>query len=214
MPKLLDYVMPAYNWLQAIDPSLPRAIFVAFVFLSVLAWRKLSPSTWLAFSNLIHVTDEDTSWFKATLLKVWQALPSALLGAVYGALGTGGNVMASLKLAALALLAPAIHEVAWRYQGNLGTKKNPPPSADETVRIIPPGPLVVLVFACLLRALTACSSLPTKPPCDEARLRSIDAEYVEKVTVACLPKYASKEECPAFADLQTEHRRQLKEACP
>jgi hypothetical protein len=125
MPRLLDSLSPVYTWLAAIDPSLPRALFVALVFLTVLAWRKLSPGSWKAFSNLIPVSEEDTSWFKATMLKVWQALPSAILGAVYGGLGTGGNVLASLKLAALALLAPVVHEVAWRYQGNLGTKKNP-----------------------------------------------------------------------------------------
>lgn len=125
MPKLLDYIMPAYNALKAVDPSLPRALFVALVFLTVLAWRKLSPGSWLKFSSVIPVSDEDTSWFMATLLKVWQALPSALLGAIYGALGTGGNVVESLKLAALALLAPVIHELAWRYEGKLGTKKTP-----------------------------------------------------------------------------------------
>jgi hypothetical protein len=136
MPRLLDSLSPVYTWLAAIDPSLPRALFVALVFLTVLAWRKLSPGSWKAFSSLIPVSEEDTSWFKATMLKVWQALPSALLGAVYGALGTGGNVLASLKLAALALLAPVVHELAWRYQGKLGTRKGPGgPSGEKPVGV-------------------------------------------------------------------------------
>ncbi len=123
------------------------------VFLTVMAWRKLLPASWIKFSSLIPVTDEDTGWFKATVRKVWQALPSALCGAVYGALGTGGNVLASLKLAALALLAPVIHDVAARYQGTLGTKKNPP-TAEERVSF---GPLVVLLFCCSLPALHGCA---------------------------------------------------------
>ncbi len=144
MPKLLDYLLPAYNWLVAIDPSLPRALFVALVFVTVMAWRKLLPASWIKFSSLIPVSDEDTSWFKATLRKAWQALPSALLGAVYGALGTGGNVLASLKLAALALLAPVIHDVAAKYQGTLGTKKNPPPDDPDTTVSLMPDPVRVV----------------------------------------------------------------------
>lgn len=153
MPNLLSHLLPAYNWLKAIDPSLPRALFVALVFLTVMAWRKLLPESWIKFSNLVPVSDEDTSWFKATVRKAWQALPSALLGAVYGALGTGGDVLASLKLAALALLAPVIHDVAAHYQGNLGTKKNPPPLS------IPDGPLLVLLLVCSLPGLHGCARL-------------------------------------------------------
>lgn len=177
MPHLPDFFTPAYNFLVGLDPSLPRALFVALVFVSVLAWRKLWPSGWLKFSSLIPVSDEDTSWFKTTLLKVWQALPSALLGAVYGALGTGGNVLASLKLAALALLAPVIHEVAWRYQGNLGTKKNPPPG-------IPAGPLLVLVvFLLSFRLGVACSPFAAEWPAIAQHCAPSNAVLLEDVRV-------------------------------
>jgi hypothetical protein len=135
MPRLLDYFAPVYTWLVAIDPSLPRALFVALVFATVLLWRKLAPGSWAKFSAVIPVSEADTSWLKATLQKLWQALPAAVLGAVYGALGTGGDVAATVKLALLGLAAPVIHEVAWRYQGKLGTPsgKLPPPGNSKPV---------------------------------------------------------------------------------
>jgi hypothetical protein len=146
MPRLLSYFDPAYAFLANIDPSLPRALFVALVFTSVLLWRKFAPVSWSKFSNLIPVSEADTSWFKATLQKAWQALPAALLGAIYGALGTGGDVVATLKLALLGLLAPLVHELAWRYQGNLGTPsgKLPPPGDSRPVAAKPSDPHVFL----------------------------------------------------------------------
>jgi hypothetical protein len=146
MPRLLDYLSPAYAWLAAIDPSLPRALFVALVFATVLAWRKFWPAGWAKFSNLIPVSEADTSWFKATLQKLWQALPAAVLGAIYGALGTGGDVLATIKLALLGLAAPVIHEVAWRYQGRLGTPsgKLPPPGSGDSKPVGPAHPHVFL----------------------------------------------------------------------
>ena len=144
MPRLLDYLNPAYAWLAALDPSLPRALFVALVFGTVLLWRKVSPGSWLKFSSLIPVSDEDTSWLQDTLRKLWQAVPAAVLGAVYGALGTGGDIGATVKLALLGLAAPVIHEVAWRYKGNLG---KPKPTAES---IVAGTPLLALVCAGLL----------------------------------------------------------------
>lgn len=129
MPRLLDYLGPVYAFLASIDPSLPRALFVALVFLSVMLWRKVSPNSWRKWSNLIPVTEADTSWLKVAAQKLLQALPSAVLGAVYGALGTGGDLWPTVKLAAMGLIAPFLHEVAWRYEGKLGDgKKLGPPS--------------------------------------------------------------------------------------
>jgi hypothetical protein len=246
MPRLLDYLSPLYAWLAALDPSLPRALFVALVFATVLAWRKLSPGSWKKFSGLLPISDADTNWFKATLLKTWQALPSAALGLVYGALGTGADVWSTLKLGLLGLLAPVIHEVAWRYQGNLGQPKPPsskPDDTDTTISIMPePVKLVAqdrsrlhndrpdepaemsgkwrhedwrlqVVFGALLACVLSCGAA-SKLPCDESKLRAIDADYAAKVIAVCLPKYDSKEDCPEWAALQAEHRRQLKEACP
>lgn len=71
-----------------------------------------------------------------------------------------------------------------------------------------------LVFGVLLACVVSCSAFEKPLPCDESKLRAIDAEYSAKVIAECLPKYDTKEACPAFAGLQAEHRRQLKEACP
>lgn len=233
MPRLLDYISPAYAWLQAIDPSLPRALFVALVFASVLAWRKLSPSTWIKFSGLIKVTDEDASWFKSTMLKLWQAVPAATIGAVYGALGTGGNVAASLKLALLGLLAPVIHELAWRYQGNLGSAKNPPPSDpkplaqverisfvkpdDEPAPPSLPGAAILLLVAGFALHQQACSSVAPPVakslPCDDAKMTRIDLAYVAEVAAQCR-EYPSKHECPAWPSLRAKHRAALRNECP
>jgi hypothetical protein len=122
-------------------------------------------------------------------------------------------------------------------------RKPTEPEPDDTVRIVPPTALKVpqdrsrlhndipdepaecrswrhpdwrlqLVFGVLLACVVSCSAFEKPLPCDESKLRAIDAEYSAKVIAECLPKYDTKEACPAFAGLQAEHRRQLKEACP
>ncbi len=134
MPRLLTYLDPIYAFLAAIDPSLPRALFVALIFGLVLAWRKLWPDSWRAYSALIPVSEEQTSRFAVAVRKVWQGLPSLVLSAIVGALGTGADVWPTLKLALLGVLPPLIHELSWRYQGNLGDGKPlVPPSLSAKV---------------------------------------------------------------------------------
>ncbi len=70
-----------------------------------------------------------------------------------------------------------------------------------------------VVFGVLLACVLSCGAA-SKLPCDESKLRAIDADYAAKVIAVCLPKYDSKEACPEWPALQVEHRRQLKEACP
>ncbi len=241
MPKLLDHILPLYNVLKGIDPSLPRALFVALVFLTVLAWRKLSPGSWKTFSNVIPVSEADTNWFKATMLKVWQALPSALLGAVYGALGTGGDIVASLKLAALALLAPVVHEVAWRYQGNLGTKKSPPPSGENKPagavdEVFPQdmngnplsirslefslwhspawrfAPLFGLLAIWFGLVLGLSGCAAPKLPCNEDKMKALDVAFVKDLTKVCL-QYPNVKDCPDYLPLKAKHDAAL-ESCP
>jgi hypothetical protein len=70
-------------------------------------------------------------------------------------------------------------------------------------------------FCLLVGVAMACAGCDLrKPPCDESRLRAIDAHYSTAVLDQCLAKYDNKEACPAFAGLQAEHRRKLAEACP
>jgi hypothetical protein len=74
-------------------------------------------------------------------------------------------------------------------------------------RAVPP---VMLVVLCLL--LVGCASA-ARLPCDEAKLRAIDADYVAQVTAVCLPKHDRKEDCPEWPALKVEHKRRLAEEC-
>lgn len=226
MPRLLDYLAPLYAWLVAIDPSLPRAFFVALVFATVLAWRKYAPGSWSKFSAVIPVSEADTNWLKVTLQKLWQAVPAALLGAVYGALGTGGDVAATVKLAMLGLVAPVIHEVAWRYQGKLGTPsgKLPPPSDGskpfgrevfpqdgdgKPLSVRPPGGFDAEFrgwrhrewsFAVVALVLVGCgAAAPVAPPCDQATLIGIVTECTIR-SEECASKGVPEGECAALAE--------------
>jgi hypothetical protein len=142
MPRLLDYLSPVYAWLAALDPSLPRALFVALVFGTVLLWRKLWPESWRMWSAVIRISEADANWFKAAILKAWQMLPSALIGGLYGWAGTGGSLEEAMRLALMGLLAPLVHDLAWRYQGKLGDGKPrvppslPPEPEGKPVRIL------------------------------------------------------------------------------
>lgn len=71
-----------------------------------------------------------------------------------------------------------------------------------------------VAFGVLLACVVSCAAVEKRLPCDESKLRAIDAEYSAKVIAVCLPRYDSKEACPGWPALQVEHRRQLKEACP
>lgn len=93
----------------------------------------------------------------------------------------------------------------------LGRLPNWVQSAAEPV-VKPPKPPVALMLVLAL-LLLRCSSAPVKPPCDEAKLGAIDAEYVEQVTFTCLPKYDRKEDCPEWPELKAKHRKRLREEC-
>jgi hypothetical protein len=91
----------------------------------------------------------------------------------------------------------------------------PPGGMDAECRALPAPRLALLfVLAPLGLQVLACSSLPTKPPCNEERLRAIDAAYIARVTALCLPKYDKASDCPEFPALQADHRRELREECP
>jgi hypothetical protein len=123
MPRLLDYLAPLYVWLYALDPMLPQELFVSLVFFTVLLLRKLAPNQWEAFANLIHVKADDTAWWQLELRALWQMLPAAIIGTIYGVLGTGAELWPTLKLSLLSLVAPFVHRIAKRYEGKVGPLK-------------------------------------------------------------------------------------------
>jgi hypothetical protein len=140
MPRLLDYLSPLYNALLALNPEAPKAAFVALIFSLVLLWRKLSPESWKAYSalvaRLVGITEADTNGFKEFALKVGQALPSALMGAVIAGLGTA-DFWVSFKLSMLSFLAPIGHEFMANYKGKLGKSKEPPGGDSKPVAATP-----------------------------------------------------------------------------
>lgn len=93
------------------------------------------------------------------------------------------------------------------FKGRLPRPK-PAEDVDTTVRIVP----AVLLCCGLALSQQACGAAQ-RLPCDEQKLAAIDAAYVAKVTVECLPKYDVKEECPAWEGLRAEHRAELKAEC-
>jgi hypothetical protein len=64
----------------------------------------------------------------------------------------------------------------------------------------------------LALAVAGCPA-GARPPCDEAKLRAIDADYVAKVSKACLREYPDKESCPAWPALKVEHKQRLNAEC-
>lgn len=232
MPRLLDYLNPIYRILASIGPQVPQGVFVAMVFLTVLAWRKLSPDTWRKYSKLIPVSDEQSERFSSALRKVWQALPSVLISAVYGALGTGLEVWPTVKLALLGLIPPILHEVGWRYEGKLGDDKpldgsnggarftsaevHGPGSAwisDDgksaggelrSLRILALSYLMFATFTVLLAA--ACSA--AKNPCSEVTLMTIQAGCEARIEREC----HGNKDCPAYVECSRAIRTWR--ACP
>lgn len=73
-------------------------------------------------------------------------------------------------------------------------------------------PRLVLGLGFALLLLVACTSV-TRLPCSEAKLRAIDARYVERVLASCADA-PSKEACPAWPALKAEYLTELKEECP
>ncbi len=121
------------------------------------------------------------------------------------------------------------------------SKKGPPSDPDTTVSLMPPPASLrapdrsrlhndapdepaemrgdwrrtdwrlQLVFGVLLACMAGCGAA-SKLPCDESKLRAIDAAYLLEVGKACL-SYPDAASCPAYPDLRAKHSRDLHEAC-
>jgi len=129
------------SWLTA-HPDLARVALATIVFLIVYLVRKLAPSLWLRFEGLSPALNIESEWLSEQLHKLYQALPSAVLGAILGPLMTGGDWRQALLGALNGLAAPLSHELLSRYQGKLGKAKfkSPPSGGDEvddTISLMP-----------------------------------------------------------------------------
>ncbi len=128
-------------WLAA-HPDLARVALATVVFLIVYLVRKLAPSLWLRFEVLSPALNVESEWLSEQLHKLYQALPSAVLGAILGPLMTGGDWRQSALGALNGLAAPVSHELLSRYQGKLGKSKPKGPTSgrgdvDDTVSLMP-----------------------------------------------------------------------------
>lgn len=109
-------------------------------------------------------------------------------------------------------------------QKNIDNSKKGPPSGgvDVTANIGPrprpdntdvnTPPAAIRAWHLAFGAALVMSCNPLHPPCDESKLRAIDAEYLEAVGTQCL-QYASAASCPALPALRAKHSAALHEAC-
>lgn len=75
------------------------------------------------------------------------------------------------------------------------------------------GMRAALTLSVFTLVFLGCSAAAKKLPCDESRLRAIDAAYLAEVGKHCL-QYASAAECPELPELRAKHSADLKAACP
>ena len=68
----------------------------------------------------------------------------------------------------------------------------------------------VVAFGIVLACVLSCS--PSKPPCNEDKMKAIDVAYLKDLAKACL-QYPSAAECPDYPALKLKHEREL-ESCP
>jgi hypothetical protein len=219
MPRLLDYLSSAYAWLAMLDPSLPRALFVALVFFTIWLIRQLAPNKWEAFANLVGVKTPDMAWWHREVRALWQMLPAAIIGTLYGFLGTG-DPWEALRAGGLGLLAPFAHRVAKQYKGRLGDGKPPSGTAKPLGRAVPawndletpPNSLRLtsLRLACAALLLVGCSqeaaksaadelAAQLKDPCSDASFASLTGKCAASAAT-CMAKGGTEAECGAICD--------------
>lgn len=132
--------MPSLLFLQhwvSDHPDLARACVAGFVFLVMYAVRKLFPNVWLFFERMSPALSAEMTWLDEQLHKLWQAVPSALLGGLVAPAMFGADFKQTLLGMLTGLVAPFSHELLKRYQGRLGTGKQGPggPSGQKPVGV-------------------------------------------------------------------------------
>lgn len=117
--------------LDGFNPALWPCVVVATLWVVQWAVRRWMPGVWEKAANL-PFRDELTA-FDKRMRKAWQAIPSAVGGAVLFGLAGGGDIVDAAIGAVFALLAPILHETLKRlpipYRG--GTS---PAAETEVVR--------------------------------------------------------------------------------
>jgi hypothetical protein len=113
--------------LDSVHPSLFLLTIAFALWGAQWAVRRWLPSVWEFAANLPWIDKlslgEQLTRFDLAMRKAWQAVPSAVLGAVLMALATRGDLVDAGIGAAFGLLAPALHELLKALPGPYGTKR-------------------------------------------------------------------------------------------
>ncbi len=126
---MLEFLSRAREALTAIHPLLPVVVLVAGLFTPQYLIRKFLPNLWEWAAQL---PAKYLDWGK-TALKLWQALPSIVLGAGIAALSIpGADVWQQAWGALIGALAPVVHELlklasGGKYRGGMPPAAEPPP---------------------------------------------------------------------------------------
>lgn len=152
-----DLITRAHDALASIHPLAPWLALTLAVFLPQYAIRKWRPLWWERFALLGPEA--------ALASKVWQGLPSVLLGAVWAAFASGGDLRAAFYGALAGALAPLKHEALKRLPNSVVPYVGGSYPAASTAPRVPPPPVPPLVtfmlaFGLTVAALHACGGTP------------------------------------------------------
>lgn len=163
-----DALLHARDYLAGLHPLAPWFALTLAVFLPQYAIRKFRPLWWEWFA-LRGPEAEMAS-------KLWQALPSVLLGATWAAYASGGDLQVAFCGALAGALAPLKHHIlkalpdglvpyrGGSYPAASTAPREPPPR-------VPPALTFLVAFALTLGVLHACGGNPEvvrrpEPACD------------------------------------------------
>lgn len=152
-----DLIARAYTALSAVHPLAPWLVLTAAIFAPQYAVRKWRPLWWERFALLGPEA--------ALASKIWQGLPSVLLGATWAAFASGGDLRAAFYGALAGALAPLKHEAMKRIPNSvLPYVGGSYPAASTAPRgptpPVPPALIFLLAFGVSLGALHACGGNP------------------------------------------------------
>lgn len=153
-----DLITRAYAALASIHPLAPWLALTLAIFAPQYAIRKWRPLWWERFALLGPEA--------AMASKVWQGLPSVLLGALWAAFASGGDLRAAFYGALAGALAPLKHEMLKRLPNSVVPYVGGSYPAASTAPRTPPPPVLPLTLITFLvvvgvtLAPTACGGAP------------------------------------------------------